>query len=65
MPITDNTFAQNVFKAGEPPKELTDQLFATFRQKLPAEVGDDVILDIVKTNVEIVKNYFLSTEQSQ
>mgnify|MGYP003349192132 CR=1 FL=1 len=30
--------------------------------RLPAEVGDDVILDIVKTNMEIVKNYFLSTQ---
>ena len=60
--ITDNIFAEKFFKASGVPKELETQLFLTIRQKLPAEVDDAVINDIIATNMEIVKNYFISQQ---
>ena len=62
--ITDNTFGQKLFQASELPKELQDQMFSTFRQKLPASVEDSVIYDIMETNQQLIKNYFLSLQQS-
>ena len=62
--ITDNSFGQSVFKSSELPKELQDQMFSTFRQKLPPEVEDSVIIDIMETNQQLIKNYFLSSQQS-
>jgi hypothetical protein len=52
------------FQPGKIPPELESQLFQTFRQKLPSEVEDAVINDIITTNQEIIKNYYLSIQQS-
>ena len=58
--ITDNTFGEKLFQTSDFPKELESKLFSTIREKLPAEVEDAVIYDIMNTNLKIVKEYFLS-----
>jgi len=57
--------ANNPLGERDIPQELKDQMFATFRQKLPAEVTDAVIYDIMQTNQEITKNYFISLQSQQ
>jgi len=60
--MVDNTNNTN-FEPGKVPPELESMLFQTFRQKLPAEVQDAVIHDIMATNQEIIKNYFAALQQ--
>jgi len=45
----------------EIPQEVLDQLFNTMRSKLPAEVSDDVIREIMTTNLQIVRQFLQST----
>ena len=42
------------------PQDIKDKLFATMRQKLPADVDDTVITDILTTNMQIVRDYMIS-----
>ena len=42
------------------PQDLEDQLFSTIRDKLPSEIDDSVIYDIMKSNQQIIKDYYLS-----
>ena len=44
----------------EIPQEILDRLFVTMREKLPAEVSDDVIRDIMAVNLQIVRGYLES-----
>jgi hypothetical protein len=52
------------FRPGRVPPELESQLFQTFRDKLPADIEDAVIYDIMATNQELIKNYFAALQQS-
>lgn len=47
----------------EIPQEVLDKLFDTMRSKLPADVSDDVIREIMATNLQIVRE-FLQGPQS-
>ena len=38
-------------------KDLSDKLLAVLKEKLPVEVDDAVINDIITTNYKIVKEY--------
>ena len=44
----------------EIPQEVLDRLFDTMRKKLPSEVSDDVIRDIMAVNLQIVRGYLES-----
>lgn len=61
MVNNNDTLGRSLFRLGIP-KDLENQLFETFRQKLPAEIDDAVIYDIMTTNQEILRNYFISQQ---
>lgn len=44
----------------EIPQEVLDKLFNTMRSKLPIEVSDDVIREIMTVNLQIVREFLQS-----
>lgn len=42
----------------EIPKEVVDELVATMKDKLPVQIDDAVINDIIETHIRIVRDYF-------
>lgn len=44
----------------ELPKEIRDRLVGVMKEKLPVEVDDAIINDIITTNLQIVKDYLQS-----
>jgi hypothetical protein len=42
------------------PQEIIDQILATMKEKLPTQVDDAILLDIITTDMEIVSNYVQS-----
>jgi hypothetical protein len=47
----------NISILRELPKDVNDKLFNVIKSKLPVEVDDAVINDIITTNYKIVKEY--------
>ena len=41
----------------ELPQEVKDRLVAVMKEKLPMQVDDAIINDIITTNLQIVKDY--------
>jgi hypothetical protein len=44
----------------ELPQEVRDRLVGVMKEKLPVEVDDAIINDIITTNLQIVKDYLQS-----
>lgn len=44
----------------ELPVEIKDKLFSDTRKKLPSEVSDNTINDIIETNLQTVKDFLVS-----
>ena len=42
----------------EIPKEVVYELVATMKDKLPVQIDDAVINDIIETHIRIVRDYF-------
>lgn len=49
----------------ELPQEVRDRLVGVMKEKLPVEVDDAIINDIITTNLQIVKDYLQSLRNLQ
>ena len=44
------------------PQEVIDQFVSAMKQKLPVEVDDAIIMDIIQTHIQIADEYLKSIE---